>query len=84
MDISALDDLLAELLAHAVVLRARADDLTRLLTGRDVVLPDVLAGANRVGDRTSEVLRVARTLVSEEGDHASPAETWLRNWTNRH
>jgi hypothetical protein len=77
MDIGTTDELLAELLAHTVVLRARADELTRLLAQRNIAVTDVLAGAARVADRMPEVLRVARALVGEDNDHISPAEAWL-------
>jgi hypothetical protein len=66
MSIGATDELLAELLAHTVVLRARADELSRLLAQRSVAVTDVLAGASRVADRTSELLRIARVLGGEE------------------
>ncbi len=68
MEVSATDELLAELLAHAIVLRARADELTRVLARRTIALPDVLEGANRISDRMSEVLRVARILGREDDD----------------
>jgi hypothetical protein len=77
MDIGTTDELLAELLAHAVVLRARADELTRLLAQRSVAVSDVLVGAHRVADRMSEVLRVAQALVSEGDDPWLAAEAWL-------
>jgi hypothetical protein len=77
MDIGTTDELLAELLAHAVVLRARADELTRLLAQRNIAVTDVLAGAARVADRMSEVLRIARSLGGEDTDLMSPTESWL-------
>jgi hypothetical protein len=80
MEISAIEELLTELLAHTVVLRAGADDLTRVLARRDVELPDVIVSANRVADRTSEVLRIMRMLVGQDHVAMLPAEAWLQGW----
>jgi hypothetical protein len=72
VDISYAEEYLTELLAHTVVLRAGADELTRVLSSRNVVLLDVLASADRIADRSAEVLRITRILSGHERDSTSP------------
>jgi hypothetical protein len=66
------DDVTSELLAHAVLLRARAEDLLRLVSRHEVVLSEVVSGAARVAERSAVVVRLARHVASDDQDVVVP------------
>jgi hypothetical protein len=73
MRASATDELLSELLAHAIVLRARAEQLTAVVLRPDVAATEVLASAAQVAGCASAVARVAAELAGNDGGLADCA-----------
>jgi hypothetical protein len=76
VDATDTDELVYDLLAHAVVLRTRATRLAQLAARRELDTAVAAHDLERLSERATEVQRLVQRLAGAAGDRMPIADPW--------